>query len=133
MDRAALNRGNLNGSLINLRAIGFGILSILVLTLAIALVLAAIVFATSLNEPQVMSVLYYVGLVTLAVGGAIGARLARSAGWLHGGLTGFGYVAIAALLTMLVFPGQFGFRVAAIRLAAGFLAGAVGGIAGVNL
>lgn len=100
---------------------------------ATAGVVAVLVYATSLTETYLSIALYSLGLLTLALGGAVAARKAECLGWLHGGLTSL----ISATLIMTGIAFGFASGVGAdevLRLALfAFLAGVIGGVIGINL
>jgi len=126
-----LERHQSNESL-NLKAVVAGILVTFFLTLLVSGGLALTIYLTNITENQVTAVLYYAGMLTLAVGGALAARWAETLGWVHGGLSGALYVILATLVGMFFFPGGYAFAQIAQRVLAGFFIGALGGIIGIN-
>lgn len=112
-----------------LSGIAFTFLTTLIVSGAMALVVAF----TQLTEPGTASVIYYLALIVVALGGAYGARQASSLGWLHGGLVGLGYAVLAGLIGLLVFPAGLAVVEITRRLVIAFTAGAIGGMVGVNL
>ncbi|HEY8394738.1 MAG TPA: TIGR04086 family membrane protein [Thermaerobacter sp.] len=93
--------------------------------------LALTVYFTAINEYQLEAVLYCAGMVAVAAGGAVSARVAERRGWLHGGLTGLIYVLVGSLLGHFLFPGQpTPLAQLGPRMLLGFLLGALGGAAG---
>ena len=130
-DVKGLERHQLNDS-INVKAIVAGILVTFFLTLLVSGGLALTVYLTNVTESQVVMILYYSGMLTLAIGGGLAARWANNLGWVHGGLSGVLYVILATLVGMFFFPGGYAFANVAQRVLAGFFLGALGGIIGIN-
>jgi putative membrane protein (TIGR04086 family) len=118
---------------INLRAIIAGILATFFLTLLISGCLALTIYLTTITEQQVTLILYYSGMLTLAVGGGLAARWADTLGWVHGGLAGAVYVILATMVGMYFFPGGYALMSIVQRVLAGFFIAALGGIIGINI
>lgn len=122
-----------SGSGLNLKAIIAGMIVTLVLTLGLAGVLALTVYFTDVNEGVVLSLLYYLGLATVAIGAAFAARWADGLGWVHGGLTALFYVSLAIIFGSVFF--STGLTVLAVvkRLVLAFMVGSIAGVFGVNV
>lgn len=118
---------------VDLLAVGAGVIATFLLTVLAAAVLAIGVYLTDLTEAHVSGILYYLGLVAVAVGGAVASRRAGSFGWLHGGLSGLAYVLLSIILGAILFPGSQVFMEAAGKLIMGTVSGIIGGVAGINL
>ncbi|NLK08446.1 MAG: TIGR04086 family membrane protein [Firmicutes bacterium] len=83
-------------------------------------------------ETKDQSVFQVFSYLSMAIGGFIAARANRRDGWLIGGLVGILFILIINWLTIgrvCVLPVD---NIIVLKLAAGFLVGAVGGIFGVN-
>ena len=115
------------------QAVLAGIVTAFAASLALSAVLAAVIYFTDVTETSIGGVLYYLGIVTVLLGGAVAGRAAPGRGWLHGGLAGLGYVVISLTLGSVLFPGSALLAGIATKLVLAFVAGAVGGIVGVNL
>lgn len=118
---------------INGAAIAAGVVMAFALTVIIAAVLAVAITVTDITEGDVSGVLYYVGLLTTAVGGGVASRRALTRGWLHGGLVGLVYVVVSLAVGLIIFPGSALFFEAGRKLVIAFAAGAIGGVVGLNV
>ncbi len=103
------------------------------LSLTAAALMGLAMFRVRIPDPTVTLLMSVVSYLSMMGGGVVAGRRAGTLGWLHGGLTGLGYVAIALVLTGTLFHGITGLGSTAGRLVAGFVLGAVGGTVGVNL
>ncbi|HEY8449845.1 MAG TPA: TIGR04086 family membrane protein [Bacillota bacterium] len=118
---------------IDLRAVIAGVLVVFMLTVLAAALLAVGIYVTDMTEAHVAGILYYIGLLAIACGGAVASRKAGTRGWLHGALTGILYGVLSLALGALLFPGVEALAGAAVKLAAAAAAGLLGGIVGINL
>lgn len=118
---------------INGAAIAAGVVMTFALTVIVSAILAVAITVTDITEGHVSGVLYYIGLLTTAVGGGVASRRASSRGWLHGGLVGIIYVVVSLAVGLIIFPGTAIFFEAGRKLAVAFIAGALGGVVGLNL
>lgn len=119
--------------LFNLRAVLAGALASLVLSAALAAVTALSVYLTPLSEGYLSLALYYGGFLVILAGGIVSGRAASRLGWLHGGMAGFAAAAVALLLLGVFFPGGLLTGEVVRQAGLAFLAGAIGGMIGVNL
>lgn len=109
---------------------------------------AVVAFAITFVGATIMAILLYnlvlaesrlplledgVGVLSIILGGWYAARRAEKSGWLHGGLAGLLYVAIAVTLGSTLYAIPFSALAILKRLGAGFLLGALGGVIGVNI
>ncbi len=115
------------------RPVAAGLIFTICLTLVVSALLAIAIAWTTLTEMALSGPTYYIALVVVALGGAYGARRASSLGWVHGGLVGILYALVAGVLGGLIFPGGILAAEIGMRIAIAFLAGAIGGMIGVNL
>lgn len=118
---------------LDLAAVAAGVIAMFAITVAISAVLALTIYFTQVTEGHVSGLLYYAGLATVVVGGAVAGRRASSRGWLHGGAAGAAYVVISLLVGALLFPGSTLLAGLGSKLLLAFVAGALGGVIGVNL
>lgn len=118
----------------HVKAVLGGVAVSLLLVLLASGVLAVLVYFTALNEYQLSSLLYYVGMLAVAAGGTFAARMAEHRGWLHGGAAGVIYVIAGSVLGHFLFPDQ-ATPLAQLgpRMLLGFILGAVGGAVGMVL
>lgn len=119
--------------LFNLRAVLAGALAALAASAALAAVTALLVYLTPLGEGYLSLVLYYAGFLVLLLGGIVSGRASRRLGWLHGGMAGLAAAAAALFLLGVFFPGGLLTGEVVRQAGLAFLAGAVGGMIGVNL
>lgn len=118
---------------VDLGAIVAGVIVTFLLTLAVSALLAVGIYLTDMTEAHVTGALYYIGLVAVAIGGAAASRRAGTRGWLHGGITGLAYVGLSLAIGTLLFPGGAAMVGVPAKLLTGTAAGAIGGVAGINL
>lgn len=114
-------------------AVFAGVVATFVVSLAAAGCVAIIVYATPITERTASTFLFALGLGSLCIGAGYAAHVARGMGWAHGLVVGLVYVALSLLLQPLLFPGAWTIGGALQRLALGMIAGALGGVFGVNL
>lgn len=84
------------------------------------------------NWEGTSAALQSINYLSIAVGGLLAGRLAGKTGWMHGGLVGLLYMLVANMLLSGEGIAGLGVAVFSLRLLAGFLAGAIGGMLGVN-
>lgn len=114
------------------QAVVAGVLAAFALTVLVSAILALAIYFANLTESTVSGLLYGVGLVTVAAGGAVAGRRAGTRGWLHGGLVGLAYVLLSLLIGSLLFSGPALWADLVGKLFTAFVAGSLGGIVGVN-
>lgn len=86
----------------------------------------------SVREEAMDRVLMVVNYTAIFIGGIMGARLAQTKGWLHGGLVGIIYMVIVIFIGSRYISVAFGLEIF-LRITSGFLTGVLGGVVGVNL
>lgn len=114
------------------RAVAWGVLATVLVNLCLSGLLALIVYVGTIGEGAASGLLFYAGLLSLAVGAAYGARQAGTFGWGHGAAIGLAYVVLSLLAGSLLLPGGIGGGILG-RLVLGLGVGAAGGILGMNL
>lgn len=117
---------------LRLAAVAWGVVAGYVLTIAVAALLALLVYGAGLGEGIAETAVFYAGILCLAAGAAYGARRAGTEGWLHGAVIGIVYVVLALALSVLVLGGDVTAMGLLGRLLLGVVAGIVGGVAGIN-
>lgn len=103
------------------------------ITLLIFLVLAIVLTYTEFPEAMLPSAVVITTLVSIMLAGTSAARRARTRGWVNGGLAGFIYMLILYLISSFT---VVDFRIDQYvwaMLISGMLAGALGGVVGINL
>lgn len=130
MSRAGLGEGN--GGAFSLGAIGKGTALSFSLTLGVAVLLG---LAAALTQWEGLTQGFGAfSFVCVGLGGMLAGRNSRRMGWLHGGIVGLVYFAISATLFQEGFTwGQLATLPWLARAFWDFVAGAVGGVLGVNL
>ena len=121
------------GSGLQWGAVAAGVVATFSASVGAAAILAAVVYWTSATEQAAGAVLFALGLASLAAGAGYAARRAGTLGWAHGVAVGVAYSALSLGLQPLWFPGSLGWGGAVSRLLMGAVAGALGGVIGVNL
>lgn len=118
---------------INLVKIFKGVLKAYLFTIALFLILAFIIYFTSLSESIIPKAVVVISAVSILLSGITTTKDVEGMGWLHGGLVGFLYIGILMILSFLLVP-SFAFNInIAIDMFLGFLVGALAGIIGVSL
>ena len=103
------------------------------ITLLIFLVLAIILTYTEFPEAMVPTAVVITTLISIMLAGTSAARRARTRGWINGGLAGLVYMLILYLISSFT---VVDFRIDQYvwaMLISGILAGALGGVVGINL
>lgn len=116
----------------SLRVAGGGIAWAVGLAVILALVASGVVYVTSLDE-RILSWVVDVGsFIILGLSAFVTARRQAGYGLVYGLAIGGGYAVITLVVGALFFPPVPGFGVFLKRLGFSLLAGAIGGILGVN-
>jgi len=110
-----------------------GLIVTIVITLVVSLAMSLIIYATAITEGSAATAIYFMGIGSVAIGGACGARRSKGLGWLHGGTVGLIYAVLSLGLSFVIMPGCLILAEAARRVAVAFLVGALGGVVGVNM
>lgn len=118
---------------VDARAVAAGVIVVTALTVFMSAILAVAIYTTTITEAHVSGLLYYLGLASVAAGGAVAARRARGRGLIHGGLTGLAYVLISLLVGAVLFPGSLVAAAMTRKVLTALVAGAAGGIIGLNI
>lgn len=103
-----------------------------ILGIVVSIVSSAVVYFTGLDERAMSSVLNVGTFLVLGVSGFVTARRARSHGLLYGLAVGFGYVVVTLALSFSMFSPFPGLAALMKRAVFALLAGAIGGVMGVN-
>jgi len=103
------------------------------ITLVCFLFFALVMRFMYLDDALIPSVNQVIRIFSIALGGAYAARASRGIGWLKGALTGLLYIFWAFLISWL-FSGNLIINIVLLSDAfMGLLAGAIGGVIGVNI
>ncbi|HHX27853.1 MAG: TIGR04086 family membrane protein [Bacillota bacterium] len=116
----------------SMRVAGRGVVWAVGLAVVLALLASGVVYVTSLDE-RILSWVVDVGsFVILGLSSFVTARRQAGYGLVYGLAIGGGYAVITLFTGALLFPPVPGFGVFVRRLGFSLLAGAIGGILGVN-
>ncbi|MGB4471207.1 MAG: TIGR04086 family membrane protein [Tepidanaerobacteraceae bacterium] len=118
---------------INLVKIFKGVFFAYLFTIFLFLVLAFIMYFSSISENIIPKAVIIISAVSILLGGINTTKDLESMGWLHGGLVGFIYTGILIILSFIIVP-SFALSInVAIDIFISFLVGVVAGIIGVSL
>lgn len=106
----------------------YSFITLIILVLIISLVLAG----TSLKEQSLPLLVYFIHGISLLVGGFVTGKRKSAKGWYHGGILGIVYWVVVLIIGFLGLDAAFSMGTLLTALIC-FLAGAIGGIAGVNM
>jgi len=110
-----------------------GVLLAYFITIILFLVLALVMYFTSISENIIPKAVVGISALSIFLSGIYATRDIGHMGWLHGGLIGFLYMGILIVLSSLIAP-SFAFSLnVAIDVFISFLVGVVAGIIGVSL
>lgn len=104
-----------------------------IITLIIFLALAIVLSYTEFPETMVPSVVIVGTLISIMFAGTSIARRVRTRGWLNGAVAGLTYMLILYLISSFTVADFRVDQYVIIMFISGMLAGAVGGIVGINL
>ena len=110
-----------------------GSLIAIIITLIFFTLFAVIIKVADLQESIIPPVVQVVRTLCIAFGGLLAARASKKMGWLKGGITGILYILIAFIISSLFGESNFMGSLILSDLLLGAVAGAVGGIIGVNI
>lgn len=116
----------------SLSAAGAGIGYAIVLAVILTVVASTVLYFTELDEGLLYVVVNAGSFVVLGLAAYITACRAQSHGLLYGLSIGLGYSLLTLVVGLIFFPPFLGFGAFAKRLGFSLLAGAAGGILGVN-
>lgn len=111
-----------------LKGTGFAV----VITLILLLIYSCLLTYTNINEKTMPAVVIIVTALSIFVGSFISSSNIRKNGLTNGALVGLIYILVIYLLSSII-SGNFGLSIASvIMIIASIMAGAIGGIIGVN-
>lgn len=104
-----------------------------IMTLIIFLFVALILCFTEFPESMIGSAVVITTIISIMFGGTCTARRAKTRGWLNGAIAGLMYMIILYLVSSMSGKG-FGInKYVVVMMLVGAVAGAIGGIVGINL
>lgn len=110
-----------------------GILISLLLSLCGCIIAGTIMYFTDLTFSRLPAVAPDLLIILSVIGGSLyTARRVGGSGWLHGGLTGLGYVLVTACVGFLL-AGGVDAQIVLSRFVLGFVIGGISGVIAVNL
>lgn len=117
---------------VSIKTILKGVLTSYILSVILLAIFAVIITYTNFPESSIPTVVLTISILSILYAGKIAAKKAKSKGWLVGSVSGLMYMFILYLIS-LIFSQRavFDAHVAFIFLI-GLVAGAVGGIIGIN-
>ena len=104
-----------------------------IITLICFTLFAVIIKVVDMQETVIPPVVQVVRTLSIAFGGVLAARASRKMGWLKGGITGILYIFWAFIISSLFGGSTFMGTLIFSDFLLGAVAGAVGGIVGVNI
>lgn len=120
-----------NGAKNGWNPIIMGLLYTFAIVMVLGLIVAIIMYITSLSDAYIPVLSYIITAIALIFGGAKTGKHVGEKGWYYGGLTGFIYGLLLIAITFLAFNLEINLR-SIVLLILTFLFGAFGGIFGVN-
>ncbi|SKC70168.1 TIGR04086 family membrane protein [Maledivibacter halophilus] len=105
----------------------------LIFTLAIMLILAAIITFTSVSESIMPLITSIIIIFSIAFSGLLSAKEIRKNGFIHGLFTGAIYILFILILSWILIKDFSIDKFAIIKGIIGIIAGGIGGMIGVNL
>ncbi len=109
-----------------------GVLYAYFLSLLVFLLVSVLVRYTRLSEAVLPYVTYATALVAIFIGAAYVANRLKTRGWLNGGITGLVYLLGLLIFALILLP-EFKIHAGYIsKIFLAFVAGAAGGIFGIN-
>jgi putative membrane protein (TIGR04086 family) len=105
----------------------------IIMTLVCFAIFAIIIKVADLQETIIAPVVQVIRTLSIAFGGMLAAKSSKKLGWLKGGITGVVYVLLAFMISSMFGGSIFMGSVIFSDILLGIIAGAVGGIIGVNV
>ncbi len=105
----------------------------IIITLICFVFFAVIIKVADLDENIIPPVVQVVLTLSIAFGGILAARSSKRMGWLKGAITGVVYILWALIISSLFGDSAFMGSLIFSNILLGVVAGAVGGIIGVNI
>jgi len=109
-----------------------GAISGLLVTLLLLCLLAVVLLWVDLGDRATRIIMDVMGGIGALVAGFVAGQRARARGLAHGAVTGLLFTLIVLIIGLLFFGATFSLWPWLLRLAAGMILGALGGIVGVN-
>lgn len=110
-----------------------GMLLAYIVSLVAFLIIGGLIHFTKISEDIVPVSVNIVSALSVLIGGLYVAKNVDTRGWLNGGIMGLLYVLILLILSLFLVPDASLGISSFVKLALGFVIGALGGILGVNI
>ncbi|WP_233143922.1 TIGR04086 family membrane protein [Lottiidibacillus patelloidae] len=116
----------------NMMAMGYGLLTILILIISASLIISLLLKFTSLEEGSFNWLFYALTFITLFIGGFISGGKAKEKGWMIGLGTGLLYTLVVFFVQYLGYQDAFSME-QYVHHGTGILSAMFGGMLGVNV
>ena len=110
-----------------------GSLSAILITLILLLIYSALLCYTDLSESTMVPVIIVVSAISILIGGLVSSMKIKNRGMVNGGTVGFIYMFTIYLISSIALTGFSLDLKSILMIIVGTVAGAVGGIIGVNM
>lgn len=97
------------------------------------LILSIVLSLTSVSENIIKPSSYIVMIISIVIASAYVALKVDKNGWLYGAITGLLYIIILTIISMIAIGGFSINQILISRVLMGLIAGAIGGILGINI
>lgn len=124
--------GNNLGPVINIKAIGWGTLVTLVISLVLSILAGIVYYLSSLSEGTLSWMGYAILCISILAGGGYASVRAGAKGLYHGLGVGLLFFIIAWLIAGIILPGNIFLTGFMLKLTLALISGAAGGIIGVT-
>lgn len=114
------------------KAIGYALVTIIMIVLVVSFILSLLLRFSSLTESSLPWIVITTNVVALFIGGVVAGKKGEESGWITGSLTGLVYALIIFLIQFLGFDLLFDWKQIVTHLGYVVIA-TMGGMIGVNL
>lgn len=118
---------------LNITTIAKGILISYLITIPLFIVFAFVLTYTDFPEKYIPTTVIITTVISILIAGSTATKNVRNRGWLNGSIVGVIYMTVLYLLSSVTYS-EYGMnRYVITMFIIGILAGAIGGIVGINL
>lgn len=129
----SISEGNHTQKKFSISYILKGLVLAFLFSLVCFLILSIVLSLTSISENIIKPSSYIVMIVSIVIAGIYVAMKVDKNGWLYGSITGLLYIIILTIISMIVIGGFSLNQILISRVLIGIIAGAIGGILGINI
>lgn len=129
----SISEGNHTQKKFSISYILKGLVLAFLFSLVCFLILSIVLSLTSIPENIIKPSSYIVMIVSIVIAGIYVAMKVDKNGWLYGSITGLLYIIILTIISMIVIGGFSLNQILISRVLIGIIAGAIGGILGINI